>query len=163
MYGLFIYIRWKMATFKGKWLGKYSLHGAFGISNLINLGCSNRNEQMSIAFWMNIFFPILIFWSEQKVATRWGVGEHQAVLGTSIRWSPYALSSSLLWVDRGIWRMWAPLRVERLERPGVFPRSRVATSQFYIIHSTDWYRMRLVPCKAMPGLESSTSGSFWYT
>ena len=30
MYGLFIYKRWKMATLKGKWLGKYSPHGAFG-------------------------------------------------------------------------------------------------------------------------------------
>ena len=26
-----VYIRWKMATFKGKYVGKYSLHGAFGI------------------------------------------------------------------------------------------------------------------------------------
>ena len=29
MYLLFTYMRWKMATFKGTWLGKYSLHGSY--------------------------------------------------------------------------------------------------------------------------------------
>ncbi len=28
---IYLHERWKMATFKGKWLGKYSLHGASGI------------------------------------------------------------------------------------------------------------------------------------
>ena len=73
---------------------------------------TNQPKSSSWFETLFIFSPYPGRWSNlTSICFKWVAKNHTTTYkhGTSDRWSPYSLFTPL-WVDRGIWRMWAPTK-----------------------------------------------------